>query len=661
MKEVSIGRFARSRRFARCVAVACALIVVLVGGSGAAGVAGPGGPPGLQVAPINPDFEASFRSASSVSYGYVPPSFDLSHIETLSPSRAQSQQLPDRFDWRDHNGENLVTPVRNQNPCGTCWIFGTLASLESNVLIDEGVAYDFSEQSVGLCVDPSLTHVYDDPQDPCSPGGGNALIASDVLVKKGAVAEACAPYDTSALRCDGSCVCDTCAPVKTVSGYRLVTDDGAQIDLIKNALIEQGPLIVSFQHEGSCQYSDPTWGTIYDCYRTPGSANHCVLIVGWDDDVPHPHPSHSGTGAWIVKNSWGTGHGNQGFGYLAFDSSDTQGVGYLDYRDALSSEDLLHWDEAGLVYGVGYASNTAWMANVFTSDRAQRLTHVEFWTTSDSAQYEVYVWAGQFGSQLAHQAGTAPEFGYYSVPLSTPIAVPEGQAFTIGVRMTTPGYNHPLAVEGAYPAGGVNPPIQAGVSFSRASAGGPWQDLSGDDLNACLRARLSPHARVLYIPLVVGGEGAMYDFEGGGAGWSEYSRQGRTVITNDLPDGITARSGDWAAWLGGAYDELSYVQRSVAVSHAFPYLAYWHWIDSVDYCYYDFGGVTVNGVARVEEYDLCASENTGGWVRRVVDLSSYTGQSITLRIWAEADWSLRSSLFIDDVSFVDSTSAAAAR
>ena len=661
MKEITIGRRAWSRQFARSAVVACALIVVLVGGSEVAGVAGPGRPPGLQVAPVNPDFERSVEASSSVSYGYVPPSFDLSHITVPSLSAAQAPLLPARFDWRDHDGENVVTPVRNQNPCGTCWIFGTLASLESSVLMDEGVAYDFSEQSVGLCVDRSLTHVYDDPQDPCTPGGGNALIASDVLVKKGAVAEACGPYDTDALRCSGSCVCDSCAPIKTVTGYRLVTDDGADIDAIKNALVEHGPLIVSFQHESSCQYSDPTWGTIYDCYRTPGSANHCVAIVGWDDDVPHPHPSHSGTGAWIVKNSWGTGHGNQGFGYLAYDSSDTGGVGYLDYRDALPSEDLLHWDEAGLVYGVGYSSNTAWMANVFTSDRAQRLTHVEFWTTSDSAQYEVYVWAGQFGSQLAHQAGTAPEFGYYSVPLSSPIVMAEGQAFTIGVRMTTPGYNHPLAVEGAYPAGGVNPPIQAGVSFSRAGAGDAWQDLSDDDLNACLRARLSPYARVFYLPLVMSGAGSSDGFEDGGVGWSEYSRLGRRVITDDLPDGITARSGEWVAWLAGDNAELSYVQQSAAVSPASPYLAYWHWIDSVDYCYYDFGGVTVNGVDRVEEYDLCSAKNTGGWVRRVVDLSSYAGQSITFRIWAETDWSLRSSLFIDDVSFVGSVPAASTR
>ena len=641
-----------SLRFLVRAGLVSALMMALMVGS-AADLRGPDGAPVLQVAPVNPDVERSIQVSSSVSYGYVPPSIDLSHVEAESLSAAQARLLPDKFDWRDHNGENVVTPVRDQGSCGTCWIFGTLASLESSAIIREGIEYDFSEQSVGLCVDPSLTHVYDDPQDPCYPGGGNALIATDVLVRKGAVAEECARYDTGALRCSGSCVCDDCVPIKAVSGYRLVTNDGADIEVIKNALVEHGPLIVSFQHESSCQYTDPTYGTIYDCYRTPGPANHCVVIVGWDDDVPHPHPSHAGTGAWIVKNSWGTGHGNQGFGYLAYDSSDTQGIGYLHYREAVPSEELLLWDEAGLVFFVGDSKEMAWMANVFTSDRAQRLTHVEFWTTSSNAQYEVYVWAGRFGSQLVHQAGTAPNFGYYSVPLSAPISMGEGQEFTVGVKMTTPGYNYPLAVEGADPSGGVNPPIQPNVSFVRLGSEDPWDDLSISGYNASLRARLSSDLHVLYLPLVGRyGTSAWGGFEAGAAGWSEYSALGRQVITEDLPGGITARSGRWVAWLGGEDGEDSYVERSVAITPSLPYLAYWHWIDSEDHCCYDSGGVTVNGVDVVEEFHLYAEKNTGGWVRRVVDLSSYAGQSVAVRIWAETDGWLESSLFVDDVSLV---------
>lgn len=421
-------------------------------------------------------------------HGYVPPMVDLSHLRPIQPAGVRPSTFPTQFDWRD---QGKVTAVRNQNPCGTCWVFGTLASLESTVLIEEGAAYDFSEQSVALCVDRSWTHVYDGPSDPCDPGGGNSILAADVLIKKGPVSESCAPYDTADLRCDGSCLCDTCMPIKKVDGYRLVTDDAGDIDVVKKALLDHGPLIASFHHNTACQYADAEWGTIYDCYPNPPQANHCISLVGWNDAVPHPNPSHPGTGAWIVKNSWGQGHGDGGYAYLAYNSSRTVEVAYLRYTDHDPSEELLYWDEAGLVYFLPAPGDTAWMASVFNSTQAQLVTNVEFWTTNTGAQYVIYVWDGQFGEELARQSGTAEEFGYYSVPLKPPVALDGGQHFTIGVRMTTPGFGYPLAAEGFYEGAGVDPPIQSDVSFFRANDWGPWRDLSDDGWNGCLRARVS--------------------------------------------------------------------------------------------------------------------------------------------------------------------------
>jgi len=98
------------------------------------------------------------------------------------------------------------------------------------------------------------------------------------------------------------------------------------------------------------------------------------------------------------------------------------------------------------------------------------------------------------------------------------------------------------------------------------------------------------------------------------------------------------------------YDDISYIQQQVTVLSSRPYLTYWHWIASADYCGYDFGGVLING-SVVDVYDLCATENTGGWVKHIVDLSSYAGQLVTLQIRVETDSSDNSNLFVDDVSF----------
>ena len=288
---------------------------------------------GPKIAPFNPDFVAYWENPPDTSYGYIPSPNDLSHLEQLPVEGLLSLDTADptlleSFDWRESND---VTPVKYQGSCGTCWIFGTTSVLESAVLIGEDSEYDFSEQSVALCVDRSWFYLYNSRRDPCN-AGGNSYMASEVFIKKGTVLESCNPYDTDDLYCDGSCECDTCEAIKKVDGYRLVTNDGSQIDVIKNAVYNQGPVTVAFYYTTEGKYSDEDLGTIYDYYPCTGYANHLVSIVGWNDDVPHPDPDHTGTGAWIVKNSWGPDWGNEGFFYLAYDSSCVTEIAYLDAK-----------------------------------------------------------------------------------------------------------------------------------------------------------------------------------------------------------------------------------------------------------------------------------------------------------------------------------------
>jgi len=254
----------------------------------------------FQLAPLNPDFLGFLQKPSKSSCGYVPPTMDLSHLKEIPVQRERAllAQEPSNWDWRD---EGKVTPVKDQETCGTCWAFGTTSVLESAALLGKSAEYDFSEQSVALCVDRSWVYLYDDPTDPCQ-AGGNSFKASEVFIKKGAVLETCNPYDTDGLQCDGTCACDSCVPVKKVTGYRYVTDDQSQTALIK-AAVHNRPVTMSFYYDLSGICSDGTYGTIYDYYPCPEDANHLVSIIGWDESVPHPDPDHKGTGAWLVKNS----------------------------------------------------------------------------------------------------------------------------------------------------------------------------------------------------------------------------------------------------------------------------------------------------------------------------------------------------------------------
>lgn len=141
------------------------------------------------------------------------------------------------------------------------------------------------------------------------------------------------------------------------------------------------------------------------------------------------------------------------------------------------------------------------------------------------------------------------------------------------------------------------------------------------------------------------------DFESGPTGWTEFSANGYSLITDESATPVDAHGGSWLVWLGGAYDEVSYIEQQVTVPVSRPYLSYWHWIASQDVCGYDFAGVGINLSIDVDRYDLCDANDTGGWVQRVVNLSIFAGQTVTVQIWAATDDSLNSNLFVDDVSF----------
>ena len=169
----------------------------------------------------------------------------------------------------------------------------------------------------------------------------------------------------------------------------------------------------------------------------------------------------------------------------------------------------------------------------------------------------------------------------------------------------------------------------------------------------------------VYLPAILngnnstGGSFVNPDFEDGSTGWTEFSQRGALpLITSSFPSGVSAHSGSKAVWLGGLTDEINYVEQTVTVPAGSPYLAYWHWIASEDICGYDFGGVIINGTTVVDTYNLCSSANTNGWQRRVVDLSAYAGQTVAVQIRAETDSTFNSNLFVDDVSFQSSPTAA---
>lgn len=183
------------------------------------------------------------------------------------------------FDWRRLG---KVTGVRNQGGCGSCWDFATVGAFESSYLIRNGGTPDASEQEILDC-------------NPWGYSCGGGWWAFDYFIGTGDVSEGVYPYVGTKTACKA-------VPSKS---YRAVTwgyvkpgGGVPSVSELKQALCTYGPLAVAVRVTGKFQAY--TGGVFNE--NDNGSVNHGVLLIGWDD----------AKGAWLIKNSWGTGWGESG-------------------------------------------------------------------------------------------------------------------------------------------------------------------------------------------------------------------------------------------------------------------------------------------------------------------------------------------------------------
>jgi len=410
---------------------------------------------------------------------FRPVSFNIdeSRLKKISPLEV----LPSSFDWRD---SDMVTPVKEQAPCNTCWAFAAIAEFESKILIKEGVSFDFSEQNLVSCdfYTTSLDYLS------CSMGG-NPFRSTSFFTQRGSSLESCAPYQDE----DGVPCNDTCPIIKNLDGWQLIAND---VYTIKTVLYRYGPV------ETGMYASDPAFkaytGGVYEYYDS-AIMDHAVLIVGWDD-------SFGPDGAWIVKNSWGTDWGMDGYFYIAYDAASigTMSSYITSYKDYDSTESIMYYDEGGFlnfdfdgnfidISSIGAGSPTAWCAAVFTPTITGTLKAVDFWTTSSDAIYEIWVYDqmvdGVMGKLLSVQWGTCEEMGYYSVPLFIPVPVTSGDDVVVAIKMTTPGFNYPIPVD-------ILGPAESSACYL-STDGVSWLPIGEDTeipYDVAVRARIVPEA-----------------------------------------------------------------------------------------------------------------------------------------------------------------------
>lgn len=198
------------------------------------------------------------------------------------------------WDWV---AKGVVTAVKNQGECGSCWAFGATGALEGQYALQKGLLLSFSEQYLMDC---------DTTCESCE--GCFDSVAMQFVATNGIVAEQLYPYKGV----DEPCKVPKGVPlIKVNKGVNCVTK--RDYEQMKSALTVT-PLAISVEADGS-SWQFYSGGIITkDC----GSAiNHNVLLVGFDTNQTY----------WKVKNSWGPNWGEAGYVRIAIDPSSNEGNG----------------------------------------------------------------------------------------------------------------------------------------------------------------------------------------------------------------------------------------------------------------------------------------------------------------------------------------------
>ena len=426
---------------------------------------------------------AALLSGSMLALGFlVLPALIQQNSASAQTAGAKATPLPTTFDLSSMRYE-AVTPIKKQSG-GTCWTHGTMASIESNLLLSG------KWKALGMTGIPKCSEYHLDWWN-----GFNQKFNEDVedpsKLQTGMVVHSGGDYKVSAAyisRGDGVVILPegvaqtawfTNQPKKDDATYKklyvrdiefhTMGDNLEGIDVIKQQVMKYGALGTANKHGSNASQS-----IHYQPIDSKGDPNHSIAIIGWDDNkfspvaaVKPPKP-----GAWLIKNSHGTTVNEKGFHWISYYDKHAgrhPEMGAVSFHnvEVLSYSHIYYHDAHGWRDTLPQVSKAM---NAFTATGSETIKAVSFYTSQHNVNYTIEVYSkfegGKLDGKLTSQTGNSEFCGFHTVDLQGPVALKENDKFYVCVQLSAGGHaidrtsNIPVLLD-YQPPTGTQPPAKA--------------------------------------------------------------------------------------------------------------------------------------------------------------------------------------------------------
>lgn len=361
----------------------------------------------------------------------------------------RTSQLPEKYDARE-NGK--VSSVKNQNPYGTCWAFSVIGAAESQMLTKGQPEMDYSELQLLYFsfhhVDDTLGNLTGDATESkgyLTYGSTNTSSVFALASWIGVGQENIAPYESVvnnvSLELPSELAYDD--ELHLQNTYMLSMKNS---DAVKKLILEYGSVVSGVHMYTTEAYYNEETDALYQ--NVTKSADHSILIVGWDDNYSVENFATENrpvaNGAWLIKNSWGT---NKPYIWVSYEDLclTSQNAYAYDFEDA-NQYDFNYQYDGSLSTHYEKMENGSTLINVYTADGwdRERIKGVSFATRSDNLSYSIQIYKNSGeenpmdGTPLLDNpvTGTTTFAGYYTVDIDTDVFLEKGDRFSVAITMT---------------------------------------------------------------------------------------------------------------------------------------------------------------------------------------------------------------------------------